>query len=82
MSKSEWVMMISKLLAEDRRSGVSSIRYANEKNEQGWIREIVRIDYNCGSIAEINVTGNSLGSIFHEIAREVYGSGAIGRIGF
>lgn len=81
MSKKEWTSKISELIANDSRSGVRGITYSKEERN-GWIREIVRIDYNFRSHTEINVTGNSLGSILHEIVREVYGSGAIGRIGF
>ena len=79
MNKSEWVKMISDLLSKEKYSGVDFIYYTNE-TKNGWFREIVRIDYNCGSIAEINVTGNSLGLILHEIVREVYGDGAYGRV--
>lgn len=80
MNKKEWTAKVSELIANDLRSGVRGITYSKEE-KNGWLREIVRIYYNGGHM-DINVTGNSLGSILHEIVREVYGDGAIGRIGF
>ena len=80
MSKREWVEMISDLLSKEKYSGVDFIYYTNEK-KNGWIRESVKIQHTNDNVTEINVTGNSLGSILHEIVREVYGDGAIGRTG-
>ena len=72
LEKIEWINKISDLITSDKRSGVEGISYAHhEDEEKGWRVELVRIYYNEGH-KEINVTGNSLGSILHEIVKEVY----------
>ena len=78
LEKQEWTNKISDLITSDKRSGVWNISYAHFEKGQ-WRIEEVRIYYAEG-YTDINVTGNSLGSILREIAREVYGDGAYGRI--
>lgn len=77
--KAKWTKEVEELLKKDERSYVRGLGYLIEK-KNGWKREVVKITYNCGSEQKINVSGNSLGAILHEIVREVYGQGAIGRI--
>ena len=74
-----WTEEVEALLKKDDRSYVQSLDYSID-TKHGWSREVVKITYNCGSEQKINVSGNSLGAILHEIVREVYGYGAIGRI--
>lgn len=74
-----WTKEVETLLKKDVRSYVQSLDYSIE-TKGNWKREVVTITYNCGSEQKINVSGNSLGAILHEIVREVYGQGAIGRI--
>lgn len=74
-----WTKEVETLLKKDDRSDVQSLEYSIETKGR-WKREVVKITYNCGSEQKINVSGNSLGAILHEIVREVYGQGAIGRI--
>ena len=77
--KRKWTKEVEELLKKDERSYVQSLDYSID-TKNGWKREVVKITYNCGSEQKINVSGNSLGAILHEIVREVYGYGAIGRI--
>ena len=79
LEKMDWTNKISDLIASDKRSGVWDISYAHFEQGQ-WRREEIRIYYDEG-YTDINVTGDSLGSILQAIAREVYGDGTIGRIG-
>lgn len=74
-----WIQNVETLLRSEPRSYVDKLEYSIEE-KNGWKREVVKITYNCGSEQKINVSGNSLGAILHEIVREVYGYGAIGRI--
>jgi hypothetical protein len=74
-----WIQNVETLLRSEPRSYVDKLEYSIEE-KNGWKREVVKITYNCGSEQKINVSGNSLGAILHEIVREVYGQGAIGRI--
>ena len=78
--KAKWTKEISELLKTDERSGVQDIEYSYEVNSKGWKKEIVTITYVGGGKRKIDVFGNSLGSIYLEIGREVYDIGAIGRI--
>lgn len=77
--KRAWTKSVEELLKNEKRSGVDSIDYTVE-SRNGWNREVVTITFRSGGSQKINVSGNSLGSILHEIVREVYGHGAIGRI--
>lgn len=77
--KAKWTKEVEELLKKDERSYVDSLEYSIETKGR-WKREVVKITYNCGNETKINVSGNSLGAILHEIVREVYGQGAIGRI--
>jgi len=77
--KAKWTKVVEDLLKKDKRSYVQSLEYSVD-TKHGWTREVVKITYNDGSETKINVSGNSLGAILHEIVREVYGQGAIGRI--
>lgn len=74
-----WTKEVETLLKKDDRSYVQSLDYSID-TKHGWSREVVTVKFNCGSEQKINVSGNSLGAILHEIVREVYGQGAIGRI--
>lgn len=71
LEKIEWTEKISDLITSDKRSGVWNICYAHAEQGQ-WRIEEIRIYYDEG-YTDINVTGNSLGSILHEIVKEVYG---------
>ena len=77
--KRKWTKEVEALLKKDDRSYVQSLEYSID-TKHGWSREVVTVTFNYGSEMKINVSGNSLGAILHEIAREVYGQGAIGRI--
>lgn len=77
--KRAWAKSIEELLKSEKRSDVASVDYSVE-SRNGWNREVVLIKFRSGGSQKINVSGNSLGSILHEIVREVYGHGAIGRI--
>ena len=77
--KAKWTKEVEELLKKDKRSFVDSLEYSIE-TKGNWKREVVTVTFNCGSEQKINVSGNSLGAILHEIVREVYGQGAIGRI--
>lgn len=74
--KKTWTRMCGVLLSEDYRSYVQKCEYS--KTDWG---EVVTITYKSGDTTRINVNGNSQGAILHEIVREVYGDGAIGRTG-
>ena len=74
-----WTKEVEELLKKDKRSFVDSLEYSID-TKNGWTREVVTVAFNDGSVMKINVSGNSLGAILHEIVREVYGYGAIGRI--
>ena len=80
MNKFDWVRKIGTLIRSDHSSGVDFIFYKENKNELGWRREVIEVHYHNEQVVKINITGNSLGAILHEIVREVYGYGAIGRI--
>lgn len=77
--KKLWTQNVETLLRSEPRSYVDKLEYSIEE-KNGWKREVVTITYNDRSQMKINVSGNSLGAILHEIVREVYGQGAIGRI--
>lgn len=74
--KKAWTTAVGDLLKMDSRTHVEKIDYV--KND--W-NEHVTITFDYGDKSQINVSGNSLGSILHEIVREVYGDGALGFIG-
>lgn len=73
--KYEFVKRTELALRFDKRSDVAHIDYVGNQYS-----EIVTITYINGEEAKINVHGNSCGAIFREIAAEVYGDGAFGRI--
>lgn len=74
VTKEIWTTMVGSVLFFDGRSGVEECTY--RKTDDG--EEVVEVRYDNGNVAKINVTANSLGAIFREIAAEVYGSGAVG----
>lgn len=80
MTKMEWTYKLGQLINKDSASGVSAMFYHIEQNARGWKKETVAIEYTNGKLTQINVTGNSLGAIMQEVTREVYGSGAFGKI--
>ena len=71
--KKSYVKMIELILKADDRSDIAKCTYIKSET-----LEEVRLLYNCGYKVRINVTANSLGAILKEVAREVYGSGAVG----
>lgn len=80
--KRAYCEQIEAVLKADPRSHVTAVRY-KERYRPGVDRpmvEAVKIEYKGGSVAIINVTHNSLGAILTEVAAEVYGRGAMGRI--
>lgn len=77
-NKAAYVELIEAILLADDRSHVTSCVYSNEN---GFDRtEYVTIWYKGGAMAKINVSANSLGAILKEVAAEVYGNGALGRV--
>lgn len=75
--KRAYCEQLEKVLKADPRSHVTAVRY-EERYRPG--AEAVTIEYKGGSVAIINVTHNSLGAILTEVAAEVYGRGAMGRM--
>lgn len=75
ISKEEFIKHLEALIIADSRSCVQNIVYT--KNENG---EKLRIIYTGGAHIDINVSCNSNGANLLEIAREVYGNGAFGRM--
>lgn len=74
-NKHEWTRLCGELLKEDYRSHVVSCDYC----KTDW-REVVTITFDDGNEQMINVSGTSQGYILYELAREIYGDGAEGRI--
>lgn len=71
-----FIELIEKGLLEDSQyNGIESITYYQHND---W--EFIRVDYRHGYTVDINVTGNSNGANLNELAAEVYGKGAIGRM--
>ena len=75
--KKTWTEEIGKLLKTDPRSEVEYCEYLQPDIKEAP-EEVVRVMFRGGHWRDINVSCNSLGAIFQEIAREVYGSGAYG----
>ena len=73
--KEEFTRAVSELLKREPRSGVEEIKYFSKNYS-----EFVEITYKNGYVARICVNYNSNGAIFKEIAREVYGEGAYGKV--
>lgn len=74
-AKERHVKEIGELMAKDPNSDVKSADYVHV-----GVSEYVRIAYRGGESVYINVTINSLGAIHKEMVREVYGSGAFGKV--
>lgn len=74
-AKERAVHDIAEVLKKDPDSEVTSADYV-----KAGASEYVRIAYRGGESVYINVTINSLGAINKEMVREVYGSGAFGKV--
>lgn len=73
-NKKEFTKQLENLLVFDNdRNEVESCEYSAVPRH-----EIVEIKYRGGYTVRINVTANSQGAILKEVAREVYGDGALG----
>ena len=75
ISKKEFIRHLEALIIADGRSCVQNIVYTKNEN-----REKLRIIYTGGAHIDINVSCNSNGANLLEVAREVYGNGAFGRM--
>ena len=75
ISKKDFVNSLKAAVIADDRSGVENIEY---KNEYG--REWIVIRYLGGFERRIHADANSNGMNMLEIAKEVYGNGASGRV--
>lgn len=75
--KKEFVEAIAALLKKEEGSDVINITYDYDSSAG---LEVVEIIYYGGHTSKVNVTMNSNGAIFREIAAEVYGNGAFGRM--
>lgn len=73
--KEEFIKRLKAAVMADTRSCVQDIVYSRDDS-----REIVKIIYTGGASVSINVSCNSNGANMLEIAREVYGNGAFGRM--
>lgn len=69
--KKKWVKDIEMLLRCDKRSHLQSTNYYYE-TRNGWKREVIEVVRTDGSVAELNVTGDSLKSILSKIINEAY----------
>lgn len=76
LGKKLYIKRLSDLLAITAYGGVERLHYWYDEEHY---MEVVSIHYRGGSVAHINVTADSNGSILHEIGREVYGDGAVGK---
>lgn len=74
--KKEYVRDLGEFIKKDPRSSIEEIAYEVAHGKT----EIIKIIYRGGHEALVNVTHNSLGAIFVEVGREIYGEGAHGRI--
>lgn len=75
ISKKAFIDSLKAAVIADEMSQVSNITYKKKEHD-----EIITITYTGGHTQDINVTANSNGTNMLEIAREVYGTGAFGRI--
>lgn len=75
VSKKEFIDKLKEAIKLDERSCVKDITY-----ERAREKEIITITYTGGAEVRINVACNSHGANLLEIAREVYGNGAFGRM--
>ena len=75
ISKKEFIRHLEALIIADGRSCAQNIVYTKNEN-----REKLRIIYTGGAHIDINVSCNSNGANLLEVAREVYGNGAFGRM--
>ena len=74
-SKRTFLAALCDTLKLDPRSGIADIQLVATR-----ALEVVFISYKGGHLVKINATGNSNGANLEEIAREIYGAGAIGRM--
>ena len=75
ISKKEFIKHLEALIIADGRSCVQNVVYTKDGS-----RERIRIIYTGGAHIDINVSCNSNGANLLEVAREVYGNGAFGRM--
>ena len=75
ISKKEFIKHLEALIIADGRSCVQNVVYTKDGS-----RERIRIIYTGGAHIDINVSCNSNGANLQEVAREVYGNGAFGRM--
>lgn len=75
ITKEEFIIRLKLVVMADERSCVEDITYWKQDE-----KEVVTIRYVGGAKAMINVACNSDGCNALEIMREIYGSGAIGKI--
>ena len=75
ITKEEFIIRLKLVVMADERSCVEDITYWKQDE-----KEVVTIRYVGGAKAMINVACNSNGCNALEIMREIYGSGAIGKI--
>lgn len=75
ISKKEFIRHLEALIIADGRSCVRNIVYTKDGS-----KERIRIIYTGGAHIDINVSCNSNGANLLEVAREVYGNGAFGRM--
>lgn len=75
ISKKEFIRHLEALIIADGGSCVRNIVYTKDGS-----RERIRIIYTGGAHIDINVSCNSNGANLQEVAREVYGNGAFGRM--
>lgn len=75
ISKKDFITSLKAAVIADNRSGVESIEYQKEDG-----REWIVIRYLGGFERRIHADANSNGMNMLEIAKEVYGNGASGRV--
>jgi len=75
ISKNDFITSLKAAVIADNRSGVENIEYQKEDG-----REWIVIRYLGGFERRIHADANSNGMNMLEIAKEVYGNGASGRV--
>ena len=66
--KRNYIARLSLLISSDYRSGVSRIKYTRDLED-----EYAEVTYEGGHVVAVNITGDSLGAIYKDVGRAVYG---------
>ena len=67
-AKRNYIARLSLLISSDYRSGVGHIRYVKDLED-----EYAEITFEGGHMLAVNITGRSLGGIYKDVGRAVYG---------